>query len=122
MKASLEPKEQQIENLKEQLLDLEKVFEKQFQAKKSLEQDVKRRALKIEEMREKVAQERARTKQQEQTISKFVNKVHSAYKSKNEEIYIKKLMEIYNEFVRQHIEEILENKRKDPETIEELGR
>ena len=29
MKASLEPKEQQIENLKERLLDLEKVFEKQ---------------------------------------------------------------------------------------------
>jgi len=29
MKASLEPKEQQIENLKEQLLDLEKVFGKQ---------------------------------------------------------------------------------------------
>jgi hypothetical protein len=27
MKASLEPKEQQIESLKEQLLDLEKVFE-----------------------------------------------------------------------------------------------
>jgi hypothetical protein len=29
MKASLEPKEQQIENLKDQLLKLEKVFEKQ---------------------------------------------------------------------------------------------
>jgi len=28
MKASLEPKEQQIEDLKEQLKDLEKVFEK----------------------------------------------------------------------------------------------
>jgi len=31
-------------------------------------------------------------------------------------------MEIYNEFVRHHTEEILENKKKDPETIEELDR
>ena len=37
-------------------------------------------------------------------------------------MYIKKLMEIYIEFVREHTDEILENKKKDPETIEELDR
>jgi chromosome segregation ATPase len=37
MKASLEPKEQQIENLKEQLLDLENVFNKQLTALHNLE-------------------------------------------------------------------------------------
>jgi len=41
MKASLEPKEQQIESLKEQLLDLEKVFEIQTVETKNLETQVK---------------------------------------------------------------------------------
>ena len=35
---------------------------------------------------------------------------------------MKKLMEIYNEFVKEHTDEILDNKKKDPETIEELER
>lgn len=49
MKASLEPKEQQIEDLKEQLKDLEKVFEKQLKATKNLDEDKKKREKKIEE-------------------------------------------------------------------------
>ena len=31
-------------------------------------------------------------------------------------------MEIYETFVRKHMNEILENKKKDPETIDELDR
>jgi hypothetical protein len=31
-------------------------------------------------------------------------------------------MNIYNKYVRAHTDEILENKKKDPETIEELDR
>jgi hypothetical protein len=104
------------------LLNLEKVFEKQSKALKNLKDDVKKRELKIKEMKEKVLAEKGKTKQREQTISKFVNKVHSAYKSKNDDIYMKKLMEIYNEFVKEHTDEILDNKKKDPETIEELER
>jgi chromosome segregation ATPase len=50
MKASLEPKEQQIENLKEQLLDLEKVFNQQLTALDNLEKDVKKKEDKIKEM------------------------------------------------------------------------
>jgi len=48
--------------------------------------------------------------------------VHKAYKSKNDDVYIKELMQIYNKYVRAHTDEILENKKKDPETIEELDR
>ena len=50
MKASLEPKEQQIENLKEQLLDLEKVFNQQLTALDNLSKDVKKKEDKIKEM------------------------------------------------------------------------
>lgn len=48
--------------------------------------------------------------------------MHKAYKSKNDDVYIKELMQIYNKYVRAHTDEILENKKKDPETIEELDR
>ena len=122
MKASLEPKEQQIENLKEQLLNLEKGFLEQNKAIKTLEIDVEKKKQKIEEMEKKVDCEKARTKAREQIINNFVNDVHKAYKTKNDEEYIKGLMTIYNTFVRQHTDEILENKKKDPETIEELDR
>jgi hypothetical protein len=101
---------------------LEKVFERQSKALQNLEQDVDRRKEKIKEMEEKVKAERTRTKQKEQVINSFVNDVHKAYKSKNDEVYIRELMNIYNRYVREHTDEILENKKKDPETIEELDR
>ena len=96
MKASLEPKEQQIENLKEQLLNLEKGFQYQSKAIATLKSDVKKKIERIEEMEKKVANEKAKTKQNEQTINNFVNDVHKAYKTKNDEEYIKGLMNIYN--------------------------
>jgi hypothetical protein len=58
----------------------------------------------------------------ERKITRFVNDVQRAYKNKNDDKCIEDLMEIYKHHVKDHIEEILENKRKDPETIEELQR
>ena len=58
MKASLEPKEQQIENLKEQLLDLENVFNKQLTALHNLEFVViPKKKQKIEEMETELKKE-----------------------------------------------------------------
>lgn len=73
-------------------------------------------------MEKKVISEKEKTNIKEKTINNFVNDVHKAYKTKNDEEYIKGLMNIYNTYVRQHTDEILENKKKDPETIEELDR
>lgn len=122
MKASLEPKEQQIENLKEKLLELEEGFQHQSKAINTLEGDVQKKEEKINEMELKLTKEKFKTKSKEQIINNFVNDVHKAYKTKNDEEYIKGLMSIYNMYVRQHTDEILENKKKDPETIEELDR
>ena len=124
MKASLEPKEQQIENLKEQLLELEQVFEKQSKAMKGLEEDVEKREKKIKELDKMKDVEKAKTKEKERTVQKFVNDVHKIVsKDKTDEReYIKGLMIIYEEYVKKYSEEILEKKKKDPETIEELDR
>ena len=123
MKASLEPKEQQIENLKEQLLELEQVFEMQTKAMDGLKADVDRRENKILDLAIQMKDEKTKTKEKENVVQSFVNKVHETAQNKNDErMYIKGLMEIYETFVKKYSDEILEKKKKDPETIEELDR
>lgn len=55
-------------------------------------------------------------------ISQFQNKIQKIEQTKNNEKYIEGLMDIYDIFVKQEAEKIKEQKRKDPETIEELDR
>ena len=47
MRASLEPKEQRIEDLKDQLLNLEKVFERQMQRMNQLGEELAKKQSKI---------------------------------------------------------------------------
>ena len=55
--------------------------------------------------------------------SKDSKKIYENYaKLGDDESYKMHIMEIYETFVRKHMNEILENKKKDPETIEELNR
>ena len=51
-----------------------------------------------------------------------MNAVHKAYKNKNDDKCIEDLMNIYKHYVKDYTDEILDKKRKDPETIEELNR
>jgi hypothetical protein len=41
---------------------------------------------------------------------------------KDEKSYVQGLMRIYDQYVKKYSDEILEKKKKDPETIEELDR
>lgn len=123
MKASLEPKEQQIENLKEQLLELEQVFEKQSKASDSLKEDADRRKDKIIQLEETLLREKAATKEKERLVQSFVKELHTIVQHKGDEkAYIAGLMRIYEGYVKKYSDDILEKKKKDPETIEELDR
>lgn len=85
--------------------------------------DVKRRQHKIEELEKAVYNEKVETKQKERTVQSFVNMVHDTVQQKgNEEAYIEGLKVIYETFVKKYSGDILEKKKKDPETIEELDR
>jgi len=68
MKASLEPKEQQIESLKEQLLDLERVFEIESKTISSLQEDEERRKNLLSELTKQVKKEKDRTMKEDKTI------------------------------------------------------
>lgn len=122
MKASLEPKEQQIENLKDKLLVLEKSFFIQTKSMERIEKKIEQHQALIKIWKQKLDNEKSKTKERQQTISSFVTKVHSAYKSKNDDVYIKKLMELYRDYVEHNMSQVLQNKKKDPDTINELER
>lgn len=76
MKASLEPKEQQIESLKEQLLDLEKVFEIQTSETQNLQVQVDARVDKHKELQSELLNEKTKARAHEKTIGDFVSTIH----------------------------------------------
>jgi hypothetical protein len=51
-----------------------------------------------------------------------VNEIHRIVQSKDEKQYVNGLMKIYESYVKEHKEVIMDTKNKDPETIEELER
>jgi len=51
-----------------------------------------------------------------------VSQINKIVQEKDENQYISGLMKIYKKNVRDFADEILEKKKKDPETIEELDR
>jgi TolA-binding protein len=56
-------------------------------------------------------------------VQRFVNDIHKIVQIKGDEkAYVTGLMRIYETYAKEYSEEILEKKKKDPETIEELDR
>ena len=51
-----------------------------------------------------------------------MNDIHKIVQGKDEKTYVTGLMRIYESYVKRYSDEILEKKKKDPETIEELDR
>ena len=122
MKASLEPKEQQIESLKEQLLDLEQVFEVQNKTIGGLKKEIEDREGTLKNIQKQLDREKIFTKKEEAKINDFTYTIQKYEQMRDNEKYIEGLMVIYNKFCKQYADQIQEKKRKDPETIEELDR
>jgi hypothetical protein len=87
-----------------------------------LKDDVDRRKDKIDELEKNLTKEKYSTKTKEKTIQSFVNDIHKIVQHKDEKLYVTGLMKIYENYVKKYSDEILEKKKKDPETIEELDR
>jgi septal ring factor EnvC (AmiA/AmiB activator) len=122
MRASLEPKEQQIESLKEQILQLEKVFEQQMKSISESKKDLDKKQFKITQLSKELNAQKNITKEKEKTIFKIITDIHNYVQSKDEKSYAAGLMKLNQDYVRPRASELLEKKKKDPETIEELDR
>ena len=76
VKASLEPREKQIEDLKEQLIDYEKSFTKQSIEIKRQEENARQREIQIENLKGSIKKEKQSTKKQEKKIADFVSQIN----------------------------------------------
>jgi TolA-binding protein len=108
--------------LKEQLLNLEKVFEKQMKTMNHLEEELYKKQSKINQLTQELNAQKNVTKEKEKTILKFCNDVHKYVQAKEEKAYVQGLMKLNQDYVMPRSTELLDKKKKDPETIEELDR
>jgi len=122
MRASLEPKEQQIESLKEQILNLEKVFEQQMKSMLESKKDLEKKQFKITQLSKELNAQKNITKEKEKTIFKILSDIHTYVQNKDEKSYAAGLMKLNQDYVRPRASELLEKRKKDPETMEELER
>ena len=122
MKASLEPKEQSIETLKTNLSDLEKLFEMQTKALDNLRQDVEARRSQVKTLSKQLKKTKGETKKHEQKIQDFIQELQRIMQKESDSEKISGLMKIYKNNVKDHADQVLEKKKKDPETIEELDK
>lgn len=124
MRASLEPKEQRIEDLKDQLLNLEKVFEQQMKKMNQLGKELAKRQSKINTLHLDLGQQKEATAEQEKTIIKFASDVHKIVQTKDEKAYVTGVMKLNQDYVMSTVayEEALGKGKKDPEALEELDR
>ena len=120
--AALEPKEKQIESLKEQILNLEKVFEQQIQTMAQKSEDEQKMKSKIDQLTTELNQQKARSKEKDQTIFKMINDINKYVQSKDEKVYVQGLMQLNQDYVISRSSELNQKKKKDPETVEELDR
>mmetsp|Transcript_42431 Transcript_42431/g.55963 ORF Transcript_42431/g.55963 Transcript_42431/m.55963 type:complete len:119 (+) Transcript_42431:1242-1598(+) len=118
MKASLEPKEQQIESLKQNLHDLEKLFHMQNKSLKQMEANVDAKGNSIANLERKRKQARVNTKKKEHQIQEFVQDIQKTMQKPEDADKLQGFMAIYRNYVKKQSEEVMTKKQKDPELID----
>lgn len=120
--ASLEPKEKQIESLKEQILNLEKVFEHQMKTMNEREDELTKKQSKISQLTHEFNSQKAKTKDKEKLVFRIVADINRYVQSKDEKSYVNGLMQLNQDYVMPRSNEFKQKKKKDPESVEELDR
>jgi len=122
MKASLEPKEQQIESLKQNLHDLEKLFHMQNKSLKQMESNVQAKANAIVNLERKRKQAKINTKKKEHEIQEFVMEIQTTMQQDDDSKKLQGFMGIFRNHVKRQSEEVMTKKQKDPALIEQLDK
>jgi len=78
--------------------------------------------LQIENLKATIKKEKQLTKKQEKKIADFVSQINKIVQEKDDNAQIVALMRIYKENLREFADEILDKRKKDPETIIELDK
>ena len=84
------------------------------------QEEIERKNSKITQLNHELNQQKAQTKEKEKTIFKIVSDINNIVQSKDEKKYVQGLMQLNQDYVMPRANEIIQKKKKDPETIEEL--
>ena len=122
MRQSLEPKEEQIDNLKDQLLKLEEDFEDQYSQITHYGEELRKHQSKIDSVGIEITQQEEKTKEKKAIILKFAQDVQKIVQMKNDQAYITGLMKLNQDYVKSEVAYKDNAKKRDPEAIEELDK
>ena len=122
MRASLEPKDKQIDNLQQQLFNLEEVFEKQLMLMDKNAQELTKLKSKVKSKHKDLAKKRKETQMKKAIILKFAQDVHKIVSTKDDKAYIMGIMKLNQDYVMSQQAYLSNDKKRDPEVIEELNR
>ena len=86
------------------------------------EDELAKKQSKINQLMKDLKVQRGDTKEKEGLIFKIVDDINNYVQQKDEKVYVKGLMQLYQEYVLPRQGSLASKKKKDPETKEELDR
>ena len=113
MQQSLQPKEEQIDNLKDQLLKLEEDFEAQSGTLQAHAESLGKMQSKMVQIGIDIADQEDKTKDKKAIILKFQQDVQKIVDTKNENEYITGLMKLNQDYVKSDLAYRDQGKKRD---------
>jgi chromosome segregation ATPase len=119
MRKSLEPKEAQIEKLKEELFNLEREFEAMLKTSQVQNEKLLKKDEKIKIMTNNIKELSETIKKRENLINQIVMDIHDCVKSKDQKEWVSEMKTLYQNYV---IPQEVKQSGHDPRGVEEMGR
>jgi len=122
MKASLQPKEAQIEAQKEKLLELEGEFEKRVKLMNDKGEKLTKYKAKITQLQMDFVKQQQTTEDKYKIVLKFAQDVYKIVQTRDDKAYKHGLMQLNQNYVMSEAAYTETGKKKDVEQIEQLDR
>lgn len=119
MRKSLEPKEAQIEKLKEELYKLQNEFEINFVDGQKKEEEIKRKEEKIAKLTIQMREQVVITNKKENELNKIKMDLFNCSKMKDNKSLVQEFNKIYQKNV---VEDKIKHEKQDPKSIAEMKR
>ena len=120
MRKNLEPKETQIEKLKDELFKLEKEFESMLKTSQTQNDKLIKKEKKIEALQSEVDVKNASCMKKENLIQKIKMDIYNAIRTKETKEYANEMKKLFRDYCSEN--EIKESNTNDPRSLEEMVR
>lgn len=119
MRKSLEPKEQQIEKLKEELFKLEGEFEGMLKTSQIQNEKIKKMSTIIDTLTKNLKNQSEFTKKKESLIAKILMDIHNCVTMKDNKEWGGEMKNLYQKYV---LDQEVKQNHQDPKGLDEMNR